>query len=315
MVTEDFTRLPSKFRGEDPRVPGFVDSHFAPPLKVMFIGAHPDDPDVRCSGFARTLVEAGHRVRYVSLSNGDKGHQFMDSPALAKRRYGESRKVISTLGIEDYLVADTPDCEIEVTLAARKWVTRVIREFGPHIIVTHRPNDYHCDHRATATLVQDATYLVGVPLWCPDVPVPDVIPTVFYMGDRFTQPTPFRPDFVIDVSRHEERIVDTFACHESQMFEWLVPEHGFRLEDVPPAGDVEGRRDFIRKSALHLVADYAHAFADSVGKAYPGARPKLVEVYEKSEYGRAPVQAERDLLVALGGRWIDSTDTRWTQVK
>ena len=218
-------------------------------------------------------------------------------------------------GLEDYIVADTPDCEIEVTLAARKWVTRVIREFGPHIIVTHRPNDYHCDHRATATLVQDATYLVGVPLWCPDVPVPDVIPTVFYMGDRFTQPTPFRPDFVIDVSRHEERIVDTFACHESQMFEWLVPEHGFRLEDVPPAGDVEGRRDFIRKSALHLVADYAHAFADSVGKAYPGARPKLVEVYEKSEYGRAPVQAERDLLAALGGRWIDSTDTRWTQVK
>ena len=156
---------------------------------------------------------------------------------------------------------------------------------------------------------------MGVPLWCPDVPVPDVIPTVFFMGDRFTQPTPFRPDFVIDVSRHEDVIVDTFACHESQMFEWLVPEHGASLDDVPPASDVEGRRAFVRKTALHLVADYANAFSDSVERAYPGRHPKLVEVYEKSEYGRTPVQAERDLLASLGGAWIDSTESKWTQVK
>jgi len=311
----DLNQMKSKFQGEDPRVPGSVEKHFKLPLKVMIIGAHPDDPDVRCSGLARTLVEAGHRVRFVATCNGDKGHQFMDSADLARRRYGESRRVIKTLGIEDYIVADTPDCEVEVTLKARTWLTKVIREFGPHIIVTHRPNDYHCDHRNTATLVQDATYLIGVPLWCPDVPVPEVIPTVFYMGDRFTQPTAFRPDFVIDVSRHEDVIVDTFACHESQMFEWLAPEHGYQLEDVPPASDVEGRRDFIRKSALHLVADYRNAFADAVAKAYPDRSPTLIEVYERSEYGRAPVAAERKLLESLGGRWIDSTDSKWTQVK
>ena len=118
----DISTARSKFRGDDPRVPGFVERHFSPPLKAMFIGAHPDDPDVRCSGFARALVEAGHRVRYVALCNGDKGHQFMDSPDLARRRYGESRKVIETLGIEDYIVSDTPDCEVEPTLKARRWV-------------------------------------------------------------------------------------------------------------------------------------------------------------------------------------------------
>ena len=308
-------RMKSLFVGDDPRVPGYTERHFKLPLRVMFIGAHPDDPDVRCSGFARTLVEAGHRVRFVALCNGNKGHQFMDSAALGKRRFGESRKVVETLGIEDYIVSDTPDCELEATLEERRRLTRIIREFGPHIIVTHRPNDYHCDHRATATLVQDATYLVGVPLWCPDVPVPETIPTVFFMGDRFTRPNPFRPDFVIDVSRHEETIVRTFACHESQMFEWLVPEHGFRLEDVPPASDAEGRLDFVRKSALHLVADYAKAFDEETHRAYPDCRPKLVEVYEKSEYGRPPVEAERKALEALGGRWIDSTDSKWTQVK
>lgn len=314
-VKMDITTMKSKFSGEDPRVPGFTEQHFKTPLRVMVIGAHPDDADVRCSGFARTLVEAGHRVRFVSLVNGDKGHQFMESKDVAVRRHGETRNVIKTLGIEDYIVGDTPDCELQPTLEERKKVTKIIREFGPNIIITHRPNDYHCDHRACATLVQDATYLVGVPLWCPDVPVPDTIPTVFFMGDRFTQPTPFRPDFVIDVSKHEETICRTFACHESQMFEWLVPEHGFKLSDVPPAEDVAGRLAFIRKSALHLVADYAHAFDTAVEKAYPGRKPKLVEVYEKSEYGRPPVKAERDLLASLGGVWIDSTDSKWTQVK
>ena len=87
------------------------------------------------------------------------------------------------------------------------------------------------------------------------------------------------------------------------------------LSDVPPASDTEGRRDFIRRTALHLVADYANAFSDSVERAYPGRHPKLVEVYEKSEYGRVPAQAERDLLESLGGVWIDSTDSKWTQVK
>ena len=163
--------------------------------------------------------------------------------------------------------------------------------------------------------MQDATYLVGVPLWCPDVPVPDTIPTVLFIADRFSTPHPFRPDFVIDVSRHEDVIARTFACHESQMFEWLVPEHGFSLDDVPPESDREGRLEFVRKSALHLITDMAHVFSDAVEKAYPGRNPHIVEAYEKSEYGRPPVKAERDLLESLGGRWIDSTESKWTQVK
>ena len=311
----DIKNMKSKFPGADPRVPGFTDRNFRPPLRVMIIGAHPDDPDVRCSGFARTLVEAGHRVRFVALCNGDKGHQFMDSPDVARRRYGETRNVVKTLGIEDYFINDAPDCMLQPTLEERAKVTRIIREFAPHIIVTHRPGDYHCDHRAAAILVQDATYLVGVPLWCPDVPVPDTIPTVLFMGDRFSTPHPFRPDFVIDVSKHEDVIARTFACHESQMFEWLAPEHGYSLEDVPPESDVEGRLEFVKKSALHLVTDMANVFSDAVEKAYPGRSPRIVEVYERSEYGRPPVKAERDILEALGGRWIDSTESKWTQVK
>ena len=112
----DCRSMKSKFPGEDPRKPGFVEAHFSVPLRVMVIGAHPDDPDVRCSGLARTLVEAGHRVRFVALVNGDKGHQFLSSPEVAKRRFAETREVVKTLGIEDYYVSDTPTGTISLAL-------------------------------------------------------------------------------------------------------------------------------------------------------------------------------------------------------
>lgn len=312
----DVKNMKSKFAGEDPRVPGFTETHFKAPLRVMIVGAHPDDPDVRCSGLAASLAQAGHRVVFVSLTNGDKGHQFMESADLAERRRAETAASAKTLGIERYIVSDTPDCELEPTLEERRKLTKLIREFGPHIIITHRPGDYHCDHRATAQLVQDATYLVGVPLWCADCPVPQTIPTVLFMGDRFSVPHPFRADFIIDVSRHSERIARAFACHESQMFEWLAPEHGFSVDDVPPAHDKEGRLEFVRRSALHLVTDMARVFDKETEMAFPEKKPEIVEVYEKSEYGRPLVPAERDLLASLGGVWLDGNETsKWTQVK
>ena len=145
------------------------------PLKVMVIGAHPDDPDVHCGGTAAMLAEKGARVVFVAMTNGDKGHHAMSADDLARRRFGEAQAAAKAYGIERYVIFDNHDCELEATLENRRRLTRVIREFGPHVIFTHRCNDYHADHRATGQLVMDATYLLGVPLWCPEVPIPKEI--------------------------------------------------------------------------------------------------------------------------------------------
>lgn len=311
----DFTKMQSKFRGEDPRLPGYPEKHFTPPLRVMIIGAHPDDPDDHCAGLTSLLVAAGHRVRFVALCNGDKGHQFMDSESLAKRRFGESRAAMKTLGIEDYFVADTPDCEVVPDLASRRLVTKLIREFAPHIIVTHRPNDYHCDHRATSQLVQDATYLIGVPLWCPDIPVPDTMPTVLFMSDRFTDPKPFRPDLLFDVTPYRNKILRTLACHESQFFEWLPPEHGYSLSEIPPESDPEARFKFFEKSCSFFLTDFANVYQEECRKAFGDNPPECIEGYQKSEYCRPFVTVERELIASIGGKWLDSTESKWTRVK
>lgn len=106
----------------------------------------------------------------------------------------------------------------------RKRVTRLIREFAPHMVVTHRTCDYHADHRATGQVVNDATYLMGVPLFCPETPVPETLPFVMYAGDRFSLPRPFRPDLLVLGDDVLDRTLEALACHESQLFEWLSPE-------------------------------------------------------------------------------------------
>jgi LmbE family N-acetylglucosaminyl deacetylase len=55
-------------------------------IRVIAFGAHPDDCDIRASGTAALFAKMGYPVRFVSVTNGDAGHQTMKGPALAARR-------------------------------------------------------------------------------------------------------------------------------------------------------------------------------------------------------------------------------------
>lgn len=247
----------------------------------MVIGAHPDDPDVNCGGTAALFAAAGARVKFVSLTNGDKGHRVLSPAELAERRKGETQASAKVLGVEEYIVLSHPDCELEVSLENRRELTRIIRKFAPHIVFTHRTCDYHADHRACGTLVMDATYLLGVPHWCPDTPVPDVLPAVFFLRDRFTVPRELRPDVAVDVTSMIDTMADALLCHVSQFLEWLPPEHPGALEALPgPNASVEEKRAFIRR---FWTEKRQHFDAERFNLPF-----KYAEVFELSEYGQQP---------------------------
>ena len=44
------------------------------PLRIIAFGAHPDDCDIRAGGTAAKWAALGHKVRFVSVTNGDAGH-------------------------------------------------------------------------------------------------------------------------------------------------------------------------------------------------------------------------------------------------
>ena len=138
-------------------------------LRIIVIGAHPDDCDIKAGGTAALYAKQGHAVRFVSVANGDAGHHEMGGGPLAVRRKKEAAAAGRAIGIE-YQVLDLHDGEIEPTLENRRTIIRLIREWRADVVMTHRPNDYHPDHRYTSILVQDAAYMVTVPNVCAHTP-------------------------------------------------------------------------------------------------------------------------------------------------
>src|SRR5437870_959736 len=136
------------------------------PLRLLIIGAHPDDADYAAGGTAALYRAAGHTVRMVSLTNGDAGHHVHPGAQLAKRRLAEATAAGAVIGAT-YELFDIHDGELEPTLQNRWKVIHLIRSFDPDLILTHRPNDYHPDHRYTSQLVQDAAYMITVPAVVP----------------------------------------------------------------------------------------------------------------------------------------------------
>lgn len=262
-------------------------------IRVMIIGAHPDDPDITGGGIALKFVKAGATVKMISMCNGDKGHMAMAPEALASRRYLESQRSKEVLGVDEYRIYSHRDCELEVTLDMRREMTRLIRCFAPHLIFTHRTCDYHADHRVVGTLVMDSAYLLGVPLWCPETPIPDVKPVILFLRDEFMQPTQLRPDIIVDIGDEMDQLLTALCSHESQFFEWLVFDKQIK-ESVPC--ELQERKAFIHKHwMLPRKAFDAQRFRLRIEEVYGKERARkirFVEAYELSEYGYQPTAAE-----------------------
>ena len=152
-------------------------------MKVLVIGAHQDDNEFRCGGLTSKYVKLGHEVRFLCIANGCGGHHIMTAEETTKRRAAESATVAKLLGIR-YDVWDIDDCNVVADLPTRKRLIRYIRSYHPDLIISHRTNDYHADHRAVGQLVQDASYLLTVPHECPDVPAMRQMPVIMYNVDN-----------------------------------------------------------------------------------------------------------------------------------
>lgn len=189
-------------------------------IRVIVIGAHPDDCDIRAGGTAALFVAMGHAVKFVAVTNGDAGHQLQGGGALAKLRTAEAQEAGKRLGVV-YDVLDNHDGELLPTLEVRLQIIRKIREWNADVVMTHRPNDYHPDHRYTGMLVQDAAYMVAVPNIAPDVPALKKNPVFLYMQDDFRRPNPFRPDIAIDINEMYSKKIHALDAHQSQVYEWI----------------------------------------------------------------------------------------------
>jgi LmbE family N-acetylglucosaminyl deacetylase len=266
--------------------------------RFLIIGAHPDDPDLMFGGCAVKLAEKGHKVKFVSCSNGNAGHHNMSPEKLAARRKKEALKSAETAGLEEYEVLNNHDCKLFPTLANRELLTTIIRNFKPDVVISHRVYDYHADHRATAQLVQDSAHLVMVPLFCPSTPIPEINPIYMFSSDRFKKPYPFSPDIAVAIDDVLNEKLKMLNCHESQFYEWLPYNLG-KLEDVPKTW--EERKQYLKDDWLKYYLVQTEIVRKNLETRYgeKASSIKYAESFELSEYGRQPEEGELSELLPL----------------
>jgi LmbE family N-acetylglucosaminyl deacetylase len=254
-------------------------------LSILVVGAHPDDAEIQAGGIALLYAGAGHRVTFLSLTNGDAGHHEQRGAVLAARRAREAELAAESGGIES-IVLDIHDGELEPDLENRRGLIALIRTIRPDLLITHRPYDYHPDHRYTGVLVQDASFLATVQNICPEAPAVDVAPVVMYMSDHFTKPLPFQPSIAVGIDSVISRKMDMLHCHESQMYEFLPFNRGY-MHEVPEK--IENRRNWLENR--WAPESSAEPWRDLLVRHYGPDRGREIrhaEAFEFSEYGRHP---------------------------
>ena len=256
-------------------------------LNVIAFGAHPDDCDQRAGGVAAKYAALGHRVRFVSVTNGDAGHQTEGGGALAARRRAEAREAGRRIGIE-YVVLDNHDGELLPTLKVREQIIRQIRQWKADLVLAPRPNDYHPDHRYTGVLLQDAAYMVVVPNIAPDTPALRKNPVFMYFEDGFQRPNPFRPDVAVSIDEVIEKKIDMLDAHVSQMYEWL-PWVADALEKVPK--DAAARKRWLRETRAGQPTPAVRASLTKWYGPEKGGAVRYAEAFEICEYGTRPDEA------------------------
>ena len=259
--------------------------------RILVIGAHPDDCEIKSGGTAALWKEHGFTVRFVSATNGGTGHHAIGGIELVQRRLAEAAAAAKVIGIESQIMEFT-NGDLEPTLANRKVFMKVIRDFKPDLVLTHRPNDYHPDHRYTSQLVQDSAYVLTVPNNLPTTPALRDNPVIAYLSDTFQKPNPFTADVVVGIDEVLETKVDMLHCHVSQFYEWLP--YNQRKEDEVPRGGRE-RREWMKKQRVPADEACASRFREKLIELYGrkrGGKFKYAEAFEVCEYG-APLTDEK----------------------
>ncbi len=255
--------------------------------RLLIIGAHPDDAEYHAGGIASIYRKQGHMVKLISVTDGSAGHHRYNSEELRKIRKSEAASAGQVIGAE-YAVWKFLDGWAEPSLEMRREIIREIRTFEPDLVLTHRTCDYHPDHRAVGQAVQDASYMMTVPLVMPEIPFLKKEPVVAYMVDQFSKPNLMQPDVVLTVSEEAETVAAMMMKHKSQFLDFLPFNLG--IENVPE--DEAAQKVWLKDWCLRI----SHQRCEHFTKHYPEdsrfEENRPIEVFEISEYARRPSVSE-----------------------
>ena len=226
-------------------------------MKVLAIGAHPDDIEVQCGGTLALYAAAGHQVTIAVATNGNVGSPTLSREEIAAVRHREQQASCDLIGAkliwmdfdDEWLMNDRP---------TRTRFIDAIREADPDVMFIHGQSDYHPDHRISGQVAEDARIPASVRLVETALPHITKIPHVFYMDNPAG--IGFTPEVYVDISSVYEKKRQMLLCHDSQD-SWLRAVFG---EDT---SITDLMRDNSKARGLAAGCAYAEGFREL--KTYP----------------------------------------------
>ncbi len=183
------------------------------PLKVVCVGAHPDDPESGCAGTLIRYRELGHAVTVLYLTRGERGIRNTGLDEAAKIRTAESEKACQVMGARPRFFGQI-DGATEVTRAQVDAMSKVLGEEKPDIVFAHWPVDTHMDHQVASMLV--------IRTWMALREQPHLY---FFEVDTGDQSQGFLPNTYVDVTSVLEKKKTALFAHRSQDGQGIWREH------------------------------------------------------------------------------------------
>lgn len=197
-------------------------------MNVLGLGAHPDDLELMAGGTLRRCVLRGDTVTMACLTNGNMGHVEIGPAELSDIRKEEARRASELIGAQFEWLDFSDEWLMHEDQDARQAVVDVLRKHQPDIIITHAPDDYHPDHRASYHLVFAASFLATVPhISSPYGPVKRV-PEMYLMdtlGGLGSSPVHY-----VDVTDVYPLKREALEQHQSQIT-WMKAHSGIDFAD------------------------------------------------------------------------------------
>ena len=252
---------------------------------IIAFGAHPDDAELKFAGTAALFAAQGHKVKLVALTNGDVGHFSQAGGPLAQRRKAEVEACHKKLGVATD-VLDIHDGELMPDLETRKKVANLIRDWQADIVLSHRPWDYHPDHRAVGKLAEDAAVVVAAPFFAPYTPPTKGNPIFLFYSDNFKKPYPFDPIIAVGFDEVAQKKWDCISALPSQFGDadsWQA-RYGRNVptdEAGRKATFIEGSETAQRRRREPVPRSAGELYGEQKGRAI-----KYAEAFELNQYGR-----------------------------
>jgi LmbE family N-acetylglucosaminyl deacetylase len=198
-------------------------------MRVLAVGAHPDDLEILCGGTLARYVREGHEVVMCHVALGDKGSTASTSEEIEPVRRREAERAAAIAGA-DSVTLGVRDGEIRAgDQEQREGMAELVRQARPDVVITHHPHDYMTDHDETARLVFNASFLATLPLLRTATPAHDVIAPVLYHMDTLAGHG-FLPEEYVDITSDFDTKLAMLRAHESQV-SWLGDHEGVDVLD------------------------------------------------------------------------------------